>query len=72
MSGSGKATKAVLETNELVNFAETIDELLEATLEHELVLTLNIELKRTGGPTAEAVNGTNAFLEKVKEGWTLR
>lgn len=71
-SGGGKTTSAVLETHELVNFAETIDELLEATLGHEVVLTLSVELKRTGGPTDEAVNGTNAFLGKVKEGWTLR
>lgn len=71
VQGTAKVAKAVLETHEIVDLADVVDELLEATAGHELRLTMIVDLDREGGASAEAIDGVNQVLEKVKAGWTL-
>jgi hypothetical protein len=67
----GKTATAVLETHELQDLADDIDQLIAAAAGHDLTLRLSVELHRAGGASAEAVAGVNAVLGKVKEGWGL-
>ncbi|AUB82572.1 hypothetical protein THSYN_17560 [Candidatus Thiodictyon syntrophicum] len=66
-----KVATAVLETHQIVDLADAIDELIAATAGHELSLTLTVTLHRATGPAIQAINGVNAVLEKVKPGWEL-
>ena len=71
-SGDRKSGTAVLETHELQDLADAIDQLIAAAAGHVLTLRLSVELHREGGASAEAIDGVNAVLGKVKDGWTLQ
>ena len=70
-SGTTRAATAHLESHELQELADVIDEILLAAAGHELKLTLTVALEREGGPSKDAVAAVNAVLGKLKEGWTL-
>jgi hypothetical protein len=72
VQGTAKTAKAVLETHEIVDLADTVDKLLEATAGHELRLTMIVDLDREGGASENAIAGVNEVLGKVKDGWMLQ
>jgi hypothetical protein len=61
-----------LETHQVVDLADAMDELVNAAVGHTLRLSLKLELDREGGVSAEAVAGVDAVLAKIKPGWALR
>lgn len=66
-----KVAKTELQAHEIVDLADVVDELIEATVGHDLRLTLTVELNRDGGPSAEAILRVNEVFAKVKAGWAL-
>jgi len=70
--GTVKVAKAELQAHEIVDLADVVDELIEATVGHDLHLTVMLELNRDGGPSGEAILGVNGVLDKVKAGRMLK
>jgi hypothetical protein len=70
--GTVKVAKAELHAHEIVDLADVVDELIEATVGHDLHLTLTVELNRDGGPSDDAILGVNEVLAKVKADWMLQ
>ena len=61
-----------LESHQVTDLADAMEDLLQATVGHRLRLSLTIELDREGGVSEEAVAGVNAVLNKIKPGWVLQ
>jgi hypothetical protein len=70
--GSAKTATATLEAHDLVDLGEAIDAVLAAAIGHDLQWRVTVTLDRAGGASAEAIEGINAVLEKVKKGWMLQ
>jgi hypothetical protein len=72
VNGSAKTATATLEAHDLVDLGEAIDAVLAAAIGHDLQWRVTVTLDRAGGASAEAIEGINAVLEKVKKGWMLQ
>ena len=70
--GGLKRAVAALETHEVVDLAEAMDELIKAAVGHTLRLSMTVDLDREGGVSEEALAGVNAVLGSIKAGWVLR
>ncbi|WP_295437262.1 hypothetical protein [uncultured Thiodictyon sp.] len=70
--GGLRRAVAALETHEVVDLAEAMDDLIKAAVGHTLRLSMTVELDRAGGVSEEALAGVDAVLGRVKAGWVLR
>lgn len=66
-----KSATADLETHELQDLAEEIDELKELTAGHTLKLKVCLELGESKGVDAPQVEQINAILGNIKSGWEI-
>lgn len=66
-----KVGSAELETHEIQELADRIDELRQATAGHKLRMRVTLEIGEAGDVSKELTDAVNSVLGKVKQGWTL-
>ena len=67
----GSTATAELETHEIQDLADQIDELRKVAAGHALRIKVLIEFGETDTVDQELVDRVNAILEDVKEGWRI-
>jgi len=66
-----KAATAELETHEVQDLADQIDELRQVTAGHALHIKVTVEFGEAGKVEREVVDRVNAILSKIKMGWEV-
>lgn len=67
----GKQATAELETHEIQDLAEGIDELRQVTAGHLLRIEVKVEFGEIGKVDQEMIDQVNAILDKIKPGWRV-
>ena len=70
-SYGGKQATAELETHEIQDLAEGIDELRQVTAGHTLRIKVKVAFGEAGNVDQEMTDRVNALLEKIKPGWRV-
>jgi hypothetical protein len=67
-----KIATAELETHEVQDLADQIDELRQVTAGHALRINVTVEFAEAGKVDQEVIDRVNAVLSKIKPGWKIQ
>jgi hypothetical protein len=67
-----KVATAELETHEVQDLADQIDELRQVTAGHALRIKVTVEFAEAGKVDQEVIDRVNAVLSKIKLGWKIQ
>jgi hypothetical protein len=71
-SFGARTATAELETHEVQDLAERIDDLRKATAGHQLRIKVTVEVGEAGKVSDDVITEVNALLQSVRSGWQVR